>query len=109
MLQALLSTENTTLVIVLMFVLLVLALILLPAASFIRLVELIRQNGSKVEAVHQDIRQAQTTLSSVQESVKNYNGVIDTRTMPESPVIPSTASTPVTKSHKSSSGSSSNV
>jgi len=79
----LLSTENVTLVIVLMFVLLVLALILLPAASFIRLVGLIRENGSKVEAVKQEVRQAVTTLSNGQANGYSSNQSQDTRTMQE--------------------------
>lgn len=92
-----LSTENVTLVIVLLFVLLVLALLLLPAASFIRLVELIRENGSKVEAVHKEVQQAVTILSNGTvngSSSKPENG---SPTTPAEVVSPSTENIDTTK------------
>jgi hypothetical protein len=92
-----LSTENTTLLIVLIFVLLVLALILLPAASFIRLAELIRSNGSKVEAAHKEIQQVQTTLLNGQAHATSSSGPDDTLTTQAEVVSPSTASTETTK------------
>jgi cytoskeletal protein RodZ len=92
-----LSTENVTLVIVLMFVLLVLALLLLPAASFIRLVELIRENGSKVEAVHQEVQQVRTTLSNGTANGSSSNPASDSPTTQAAVVSPSTENTDTTK------------
>lgn len=93
----LLSTENVTLVIVLMFVLLVLALLLLPAASFIRLAEIIRDNGSKVEAVHKEVQQVQTILSNGTASDSSSKHTTDTPTTQENPPGPTTESTGATK------------
>lgn len=56
--------SDQTLVLILVFVFAVIALIALGASSFIRLVALILENGSKVEAVAKDVRQVQTTLSN---------------------------------------------
>jgi Sec-independent protein translocase protein TatA len=92
-----LSTENVTLVIVLMFVLLVLALLLLPAASFIRLVELIRDTGSKVEAVHKEVQQVQTILSNGTASDSSSNHTTDTPITLDNPPGPTTESTKTTK------------
>lgn len=97
-----LSTENVTLVIVLLFVLLVLALLLLPAASFIRLVELIRENGSRVAAVHQEVQQVRTILSNGTENGSPSNPKDDSPTTQGDPAIPSTESTETPKYPKSS-------
>lgn len=92
-----LSTENTTLVIVLLFVLLVLALILLPAASFIRLAELIRDNGSRVAAVHQEVQQVQTILSNGTAQDTSSSPTDAPPTTPGEVVSPSNESTEITK------------
>lgn len=95
--------DNTTLVIILTFVLLILALILLPAASFIRLVELIRENGSQVARVEQAVQQVQTTLSEDRAYAIKYNPTTGTPITQEYPPTPLTEPTETTKSPKDSS------
>jgi hypothetical protein len=95
--QPFLSTENTTLVIVLLFVLLVLGMLLLPAASFIQLVGLIRKNGSEVAAAKQEIQRLQTILLSDPASGSKSNPTPDTLITPASPDIPLISSTPETE------------
>jgi len=93
----LLSTENTTLVIVLTFVLLVLGMFLLPAASFIQLVGLIRKNGSEVAAAKQEIQRLQTILLNGKEQESKFSPTIDLPITPESADTPSTEPTPTKK------------
>jgi len=100
--QPLLSTENMTLVIVLIFVLLVLGMLLLPAASFIQLVGLIRKNGSEVAAAKQEIQRLQTILLPEREPDTKSNPSTDTPITPESVDTPLTESMPTIKYPKSS-------
>jgi len=101
--------DNTTLAIILTFVLLILALILLPGPLFIRLVALIRENGSKVEAVKQAVEQVQTTLSEGTANASNPSAMTDTRSTQELAGTPSMGTTKTTKTQKNSSESSSSV
>lgn len=82
--QASLPISDTTLVAILIFVFAALALLVLPAASFIRLVELIVSNGSKVEALMQEVLHLRTLLSAAMEPKTSLPPQEGTPTMPVS-------------------------
>lgn len=93
--------DTTTLVLILIFVFAVVALLVLPAASFIRLVELIVSNGSKVEVLMQEVLHLRTILSDAKERDSASPPQDTTLTTPASPSSPLTESTQETKSLKS--------
>ena len=85
--------NDQTLVIVLVFLFAVIALLALGGHSFIRLVELILSNGSRVEALIVALHQALTRLSP--EAGDSFLSALpdDMPITPEDPDSPSTGNT----------------
>jgi len=93
--------DTTTLELILLFLFAVIALLALGARSFTRLVELILSNGSKTEALRQEVLRAQTSSSDATASLTELHRKVDTLTTQAGPNSSSIESTVTKKSAKS--------